>query len=279
MSFDEEKKTVCFRCGKFVPTGNSYCGFCGALVSRPSSSSSTIELIGGRELTPVQQYPQYDRKFSTFTRIAKLLTSPKEVMNDIGLAPDYVGVIILFAIWTILTFVGTMVALTKMQFIGTYGTQVTLMVFAGVGGAMTIVPFVLIIRWLIKSYLIRHLCDGKSWDFQTAASVTGYAYLPNIIFIFIGIVISWLLLPSIVIDTTDLDQALVQLQLFEAQTAWFTIGLNTIFAIIAWIWKSYIGSYGAYSGTHRNCELNSALGNFMAIGGIGVLIDFIANFL
>jgi hypothetical protein len=241
--------------------------------------NSTIELTGGRASASVPQYPRYDRKLSTFQRITNLLTSPKEAMEDIGLAPDYGGVIILFAVWTIIAAIGTMISLSKIQFTGTYSTQVSAIVASGLGIAMIFVPIIFIIRWLIKSYLIRHLCDSTSWDFQTAASVTGYAYLPNIIFSFIGIFVSWIFFPSIVINTTDLEQALVQMQLFEAQIAWIAIGLSTVYSLIAWAWKSYLGSFGAYSGTHHRCERGAAFGNFLVIGGIGVLIDFVSNFL
>jgi hypothetical protein len=279
LSFDEDRRTICSSCGKFVPAGNSYCRYCGTAVSRFSSSSRTIELIGGTASAPVQQYPHYDRKFSAATRIMKLLTSPKEAMEDIGLAPDYGGVILLFAIWTIIAGIALVISLLKIRIVGSYSTELSSIVASGLALTMLFVPIIFIVRWLIKSYLIRYLCDDSYWDFHTAASVTGYAYFPNIIFTFIGVFVSWMVFPSIVIDTTNLEQALVQMQQFKAQIAWFAIGLSTVYSLIAWIWKSYLGSLGAYSGTHQQCERGAAFGNFLVIGGIGVLIDFVGNFL
>lgn len=200
-------------------------------------------------------------------------------MNDIGLAPDYSGVIVVFAVWTILSVIGAMIGLSKMQFVGTYGSQVTFGVMSAVTLAMVFVPVVLIIRWLVKSYLIRYLCGSSSWDFRAAASVTGYAYIPNIVVSFIGLFVTWMFFPSIVIDTTDLEQALLELQSFEAQTLWISIDLNTVLALIALIWKSYLGSFGADSGTHRKCERGSALGHFLMIGSVGVLINLVAVFI
>ncbi|MHA1138054.1 MAG: YIP1 family protein [Candidatus Thorarchaeota archaeon] len=281
MSFEEESSTTCPRCGQIVPSGNAYCGTCGAPVPRvpftrgvePTSSAPTV-----RRPEP-QQYPKYDRKFSTFGRLTKLLTSPKEAMEDIGQAPDYGGVITLFVIWTIVSAISSVIILQKLQFTGPYGNFVNSGVAAGMATVVVLLPIVIIVRWLVKSYLIRHMCDSHSWDFETAASVTGYAYLPNIIFGVIGIFVVWLLMPSIVIDTVDLDQALIQMDLYTAQTFWITIGLSTLFSLAALFWKSYLGSHGTYYGTHKNYETGSAFGIFIIVGGIGFLIDFFSSFI
>lgn len=277
MSYEESNKIRCPHCGQLVPSGNSYCGVCGASVdSQPHSRG--LEPIGSR-LPPTPQYPRYDRKLSTLGRITGLLTSPQETMEDIGLAPDYGGVIAIFVIWTIISFIGLAISLPKIQFTGPYANIVNSTVAVTAVTAALIVPVVFIIRWLVKSYLIRHLCDSKSWDFETAASVTGYAYLPNAILSVIGIFVAWLIIPSIVIDTADLELALVQMELFNAQFFWIIVGLNTLISILALFWKSYLGSYGAYYGMHKNYERESAFTMFMVVGGIGFLIDFFSNFL
>lgn len=280
MGLDEEDSTTCPRCGQIVPSGNAYCGTCGAPVPRVPflrSDQPTIGAVTRRQ--PEPQHPKYDRKFSTFERITKLLTSPKEAMEDIGRAPDYSGVLVIFVIWTIIAAIGATITLQKLQFTGPYGDFVNSGVAAGVAGVVVVLPIVLIVRWLIKSYLIRHMCDSHAWDFDTAASVTGYAYLPHLIFNFIGIFVVWLLMPSIVIDTVDIDQALIQMELFSAQTFWITTGLTTLFSLFALFWKSHLGSQGAFYGTYKNCETGSAFGSFMVVGGIGFLIDFFSSFL
>ena len=200
-------------------------------------------------------------------------------MEDIGQAPDYGGVIVLFAIWTIISFIGLGISLTKLQFTGPYGDFVNSGVYSGVVMAGLLVPVGLIIRWLVKSYLIRHMTDSNAWDFEAAASVTGYAYLPNVIFTLIGAIIAWLLVPAIVIDTTDLLVATAQLELYNAEIFWITFLPSILFSLIALLWKSRIGSYGTYYGTHRRIEIGSAFGTFMIIGFIGFVIDFISYFL
>ena len=282
MSFEEENSTTCPRCAAVVPPGNAYCGTCGAPVPRetifsrehgiePTSSVST------RQQRPLP--PPYDRKLSIFGRITGLLTSPKEAMEDIGRAPDYNGVIVLFAIWTIISFIGLALTLPKLQFTGPYADMVNSGILSGVVLAGLLVPVGLVIRWLVKSYLIRHMTDSNAWNFEAAASVTGYAYLPNLIFSFIGIFLSWMFVPSVIIDTADLTQATLDLQAYAASIFWITFGINTVLSLAALIWKSYLGSHGTYYGTHKRIETGSAFGTFMIIGFIGFVIDFVSSFL
>ncbi|TFG27323.1 zinc ribbon domain-containing protein [Candidatus Thorarchaeota archaeon] len=278
MGFDETSGTICPHCGHRVPSGNLYCGRCGSKIGALPSSHG-IEITGSSSRQPRQQIPRYNRKFSLFERITKLLTSPEEAMEDISLAPDYGGVIALFIVWTVISVVGFITALQKIQFTGPYANQVYSLLSATATITIIIIPIFLIIRWLIKSYLIRHACDSNFWNFETAASVTGYAYLPNVIFGLIGVIVTWILVPSVVISTADLEQALIQMETFSAQTLWITVGISTLFSFIALFWKSSLGSHGAYFGTHKNCEKGTAFGYFMVIGLLGLIIDLISSFL
>lgn len=279
----EENSITCPRCGQIVPSGNAYCGACGAQVSSVRDVGHTRSRIEPTSSVvrrpPAPLPPKYDRQLSMFERFTKLLTSPREAMEDIGRAPDYGGVIVLFILWTIIGTIGYVITLQKIQFVGTYSSQINAILAAASMGIIILIPIVLIVRWLIKSYLIRHLTDSNSWTFETAASVTGYAYLPNLIFAFVGIFISWLLLPSIIINTSNLEQALAQMELFTNQTLWLTIGINTLLSVAALFWKSNLGSYGTYYGTHMNYEKDSAFAIFLLVGGIGLVIDLFSNFL
>jgi hypothetical protein len=284
LSIDEDNGTTCPHCGAVVPSGNAYCGKCGASISsaphvsrdQPMSSTGTYDQ---RQRPRPPTYPKYDRKFSFFERITKLLTSPDEAMEDIGLSPDYGGVIGLFVIWTIISIIGIALALPKLQFVGTYGDVVTSGVMSGVVLAVVLSPIIMIVRWLVKSYLVRHMTDSNSWNFETAAAVTGYAYLPNVLLNIVGILVAWVLIPPIIIDTTNLTTALAQMEAYNVSIMWVSIGLNSILAIVGLIWKSSLGSYGTYYGTHKNIAKDSAFGTFLILGFIGFLIDFVSNFL
>lgn len=208
-------------------------------------------------------------------RYTKLLTSPREAMTDIGLAPDYGGVIVLFVFWTIFGIIGVWVMLSKMQFTGTYGEFVTSGVVAGATIGLVLFPVITIVRWLVKSYLIRHACESENWDFETAASVTGYAYLPNVIFSFVWFFILYTLVPSVVVNTTNLEAALLQLQMYDAQISWLTVGVSLVGTVLVLLWKSYLGGLGAHAGTRERCDENNGIIMFIVIGFIGIVIDFL----
>jgi hypothetical protein len=280
LSFEEENSTTCPRCGQIVPSGNAYCGKCGAPVPRiPFTHRDELGDVISTHEPAMQHYPGYKRKFSIFERILNVLFSPREAMEDIGHIPDYEGVLVIFVLWTIVTAIDVFLTLPKIQFSGSNGELLNSLIVSTAWASLILVPILLIIRWLIKSYLIQHGCDSNKWDFGTAASVTGYAYLPNVVFSLVGAILTWMFMPSIVINTTNLDQAYVQLLQFASQTMWISVGIPTGLSFIALFWKSKLGSYGAYSGTRGTCSEGSAFGIFLLIGFIGLLIDLIINFL
>lgn len=194
-------------------------------------------------------------------------------MADIGRAPDYGGVIVLFVLWIILSTIGVIIMTSKMEFTGTYSYEVTSGVMAGVTIVLFLAPIITFARWLVKSFMVRYACESKNWNYETAASVTGYAYLPNVILSFFWIFVIIAIVPPVVVDTTNLEQALVQLQMYDAQTAWITIGLNLIGSVLVLLWKSYLGGIGAHAGTRESCSESTGTMWFLVIGFIGLLID------
>lgn len=207
-------------------------------------------------------------------RLTKLVTSPRDAMTDIGRAPDYEGVVALLTMWIVFGIATGVVMANKIHFVGPYGYEATSMFFTGVSIGLILVPFLTIARWLVKSLLIQFSCDRSNWDFKTAASVTGYAYLPNVVFSFVWIFIISALVPSITLDTANLDAALIQLQQFDAQTSWLTVGVSLMIALLALLWKSYLGGMGAHAGTHETISEGHGIMWFLFIGFIGILIDF-----
>lgn len=206
-------------------------------------------------------------------RFTKLVTSPREAMTDIGRAPDYGGVIVLFVFWILFGALGVMIMSSKMEFVGTYSYEVTSGVQAGITIVLFLTPILAFARWLVKSFMVRYACESKNWNYETAASVTGYAYLPNVILSFFWILVIIAIVPPVVVNTTNLEQALIQLQSYEAQIAWITIGLNLLGSVLVLFWKSYLGGLGAHAGTHERCSESSGTTWFLIIGFIGLLID------
>lgn len=206
-------------------------------------------------------------------RFTKLVTSPREAMTDIGHAPDYGGVVLLFVVWIIISTTSAIIMLSKMQFTGTYSSEMTSGLAMAATLGLVLAPIIMFVRWLVKSFMIRFACESKNWDYETAASVTGYAYLPNIIYSFLWIFVVVFLIPTITVDTTNLEQAIIDLQMYNAQLAWITLGLGTLGSILVLFWKSYLGGLGAFAGTHESCSERDGMLWFLAIGFIGLIID------
>jgi hypothetical protein len=277
MEFQEDSRIACSRCGSLVPAGNSYCGRCGAPVSSTGYSSTRgIELEGGSQSSIA--HPQYQRKYSTIQRLTKLVTSPREAMTDIGRAPDYEGVIVLLSMWIVLGVAATIVMTSKIHFVGSYANQVIPMFYTGVAIGLVLLPFIQIARWLVKSFLIRYACDRSNWEFKAAASVTGYAYLPNVMVSFAWMFIISALVPSVTVNTTDLEVAMIQLQQYDVQIRWLTVGVSLLLSLLALLWKSYLGGLGAHAGTHGFTSESHGMIWFLFFGFIGILIDFTGLF-
>jgi hypothetical protein len=106
-------------------------------------------------------------------------------MEDIGKAPDYGGPLLLAILKMIIGAIAITLAFQKIQWIGDSGiiNQVSGILSGVITLAVVISAFLLIAFWLGKSFIVKHACDnGSNWTFQTAASVTGYAYIADFIF-------------------------------------------------------------------------------------------------
>lgn len=77
------------------------------------------------------------------------------------------------------------------------------------------------VKWLIKSLIVKAACDRSSgWDFKTAASITGYAYLADVVTGLLVLAVLWLIMPPIVVDVTNLEAARQAIAAFQSQIGW-----------------------------------------------------------
>jgi hypothetical protein len=134
--------------------------------------------------------------------------------------------------------------------------------------------FLVAVRWLIKSFIVKYLCDsGSGWGFKTAASVTGYAYFATLILSIPGIVIMWLFVPSITIDVTNTAIVQQQLASYVGQLSWlqWVYGLPT--TLLGLVWKSYLGGLGAHFGAD-GCSVQKGVAVFFILGLVSALLSF-----
>jgi len=265
-----EEKFACPKCGTFVSKGDRFCKNCGASLIEVSVPEVSAPVV------PEQKIEQpYERKFSLIKRFYRLLTAPSGAMEDIALAPDYGGVAIIIVIEVVLSILSLTLYFQRIHFTGTHAEEAngyitliwTLGCFLSLG--------VIVVRWLIKSLIVKYACDsGSAWNFGAAASITGYAYLADIIVGVISYCVSWYLMPSITINTTDLQAAIQTMNSYKAQLSWLMLVYSLPLSFIGLIWKSYFGGLGAHFGTGEDCSLGKGVAVFFILGLIGLLISF-----
>ena len=196
-------------------------------------------------------------------------------MEDIALSPDYTGAIVIAVAEIIITMFALSMALQKIQFSGPYTPQLAATLSSLLGLTVFLVPFVFVARWLVKSWLVKEMCDGNAWDFSTAASVTGYAYIGSTILSIVSVILAWILIPPVVIDTNNLELAIILMEQQNAALITYQFMITFPLALIGMLWKSYLGGLGAHEGTRKVCSFEKGMAVFVLLGLIGLAIDFL----
>ncbi len=267
-----EEKFSCPGCGTLISKDSMFCKKCG--VNLVGFSETALEVPPSAPERLPEEF--YERKFSLTQRFYKLLTSPSEAMRDIALAPDYEGVLVVIALNIVFLSVAVGIALQKIQFSGPHAETISGMVSGLLIAVIFIAGILEVARWAIKSLIVRYACDsGSGWDFKTAASVTGYAYIADIIMGVIGLCIGLFLLPTLHFETTDLETMRQTLNDYEAQLSWLQLLYALPFSLFGLLWKSYLGGLGTRFGTKEECSLSMGIAVFFVLSLVGLLISFI----
>jgi hypothetical protein len=228
------------------------------------------------EALPEQKPEFYEGNFTLSQKFYKLLVSPSDAMKDIALAPDYGGITVIVVAEALLLFISVAIVLQKFHFYGPYADRISTML-SGILVLTTILAVGLFaVKWLIKSLIIKYACDGGSgWSFSAAASITGYAYLADVIFGILGICLSLFLIPSLSIDTEDFQAAVQVMDNYRSQITWLKLFYTLPVSFLALLWKSYLGGLGTHFGTEEKCSLGTGIAVFFVLGLLGLLISFI----
>lgn len=208
-------------------------------------------------------------------RLQKVFTSPRKAMTNIASAPDYVGVVFIIVLSAVMGTFSAAIMFQKLQFTGPYEQEIAFAANSILMLLLLVVPIIMIIRWLVKSLLAYLLCDsGSSWDFEDAASVTGYSYAPSLLMSLIGIFIIWTFVPTVTIDTTNPELAMIILENQIATLSWIQIVFTLPVTLIELFWKSYLGGIGVHESTLGECSENKAFIIFIFLGLLGILLDY-----
>jgi len=274
-----EERLTCPKCGQPIARDDTFCRKCGADLRQPpvASSSETAQVI--RELSDLRaaappREPPYERKYGTASRLLRVLYRPAETMKDIALSPDYVGVIVILFCQVVIGIIATAYVLSKIQVTGPYAGAVLGFVSPIIALAFGLAFIVVPIRWLVKSAIVWKVADsGSMWDFKSAASVTGYAYIADLVVSLIVTPLLLLSLPTLVIDTSN-PEVLRQLSAnYTAQLAALKFSYTLPSLFLALLWKSYLGAVGTKHGTREMCKLSGAFLIFFLLGLILVAMN------
>jgi hypothetical protein len=266
-----EEEFPCPSCGTLISKDSVFCKKCGVNVIGYSKTAEAPP-------SPPEGLAEelYERKFSLAQRFYKLLTAPSEAMRDIALAPDYEGVLVVIVLNIVFFSVAVGIILQKIQFSGPHAETISGIVSGLLIAAIFIGGILEVAMWAVKSLIVRYACDsGSGWDFKTAASITGYAYIADIIMGLIGLCIGWFLLPTFHFETADIEAMKQALNDYEAQLSWLRLLYALPFSLFGLLWKSYLGGLGARFGTKERCPLLMGVAVFLILGLIGFLISFI----
>jgi len=268
----QEEGVNCPKCGAVVFKSEKYCKYCGAnLIDLSLSPFGSAPAVGAIPVEPV-----YVRRFGFFGRLFRFVVSPSEAMQDVALAPDYGGVFAVLIAEMVLAGMIAALAFQKIQFVGSYASQVNAFVSAVVGVAVVVAFGLVIVQWLVKAVLVRYLCDSmSSWTFKTAAAVTGYAYFADVVVAFVGLFVLWLFVPSVVVDVSNLNAATQAIADYQAKVSWLRLYYTLPIALLGLSWKSYLGALGSHHGTKKLCSVGKGFVVFFVLGLIGVLISLI----
>jgi len=264
------EEITCPACGASVSKEDDFCKKCGAKLSDVS------RLAESAKPEVAEAKPVYSRRYGLAQRLYRVLFSPSEVMKDITLAPDYGGVVVIMVLQFIYTAIMVVGVLSKFTFTGQYAAQLSGFVSLGIGLAMVLLGVLLPVRWLIKSVIVWKACDaGSKWSFKKAACVTGYAYIAEFVLGLISGIIVLYFMPTIQIDTSNLEQAMEMLRnVYQPQLLSIRQYVLPI-TFVAILWKSFLGGIGAHFGTDEKCSKSMGILVFFLLAMVSFALSFL----
>jgi hypothetical protein len=199
-------------------------------------------------------------------------------MKDIAWTPEYDGILIIITAKFVILSITMAMVLQKIELSGPYSAPINNIVSAGLFLGIFLGVIIFVVKWAVKSYIVKYACDsgGFFWDFKIAASVTGYAYIADIIMGIIGICVAWVIVPPFHIDTTNIEAARHSVNDYQAQVTWLCLVYTSPLELLRLVWKSYLGGLGAHFGTKENCSLVMGVALFFLLGLISLLISLIS---
>lgn len=197
-------------------------------------------------------------------------------MEDVALAPSYGEVLKILAVMLSAALITMAFVFSKIQFVGlSLSPAFWGIIFFAVVMVVVFTYGLFVGVWLIVSVIVKFACDrGSGWDLKSAASITGYTFLVDIILGFISVAVYGFFIPPISIDVANLELTRQTIADLRSQLSWLRIcWLPVSFLGIAW--RSHLGGLGASFGTRGKCSRKLGFAVFFCINLVGLLISYI----
>lgn len=205
-----------------------------------------------------------------------IFKSPSAAMTSIAEKPNYAEPAFAVLLQVILTAIALGMAMTKIHYTGPYAARLESMVTSMIVGTMILAGFLMFLFWAIRAGLILILCRGDSdWQFKSAAAVTGYALVPTLLISIVTMVIVAIVLPSITLDTSNLEAAQQAMATFSQQTADLKYAITVPFTIGGIVWQAFLGAFGVRAGTKGQRSFAVGFVVFFLVGLIDLLLMFL----
>ncbi len=271
-----EEQVRCPKCGTTVSARDKFCRNCAADLQALSNKT-----IPDTTVKETLQLPSHTRKFSVVQRTLKTLVSPRIAMKDIAMAPDYGAPTLIVILLFIINSAGILLASQHTRFVGSPSqikffqtTSYDILTLAVIFGC-----FAGFLKWIVKSLIVKAGCNSESgWKFKSAASVTGYAYIAQLVVDTSILIVSLFLYPQITYDLSSAE-ALRQSQAQYKSSLILYFAYILPLTAIGLVWKSYLGGLGTYYGTDKKCSFKKAFAVFIGLGSIGLLYSLLSTLL
>jgi hypothetical protein len=219
---------------------------------------------------------RYERMLSRLQRLWNLFFKPSKAMQDIVAAPSFRGVLIIMIVEGVLWVLSTVEMFLKLEFVGGYaGEMGSLATFLAAAVLFFPMPVALGVKWAAKSVLVKYgLASGGDWDFTTAASVTGYAYIADVVMMVSSLVGAWFLFPSRAIEVWNQGTAMGIISGWQNGTRRLRLTTLLPVTIFCLLWKGYLGGLGAHFGTDKHCSILKGTVVFTLLGVLSFLLGF-----
>ncbi len=197
-------------------------------------------------------------------------------MANIAGAPNYAEPVFIVFLEIILGSIAVGVSMGKIQLTGPLANMVWSLLSSTIAGSIIFAGVLMFLFWAVRAGIVYFLCQRDSnWQFKSAAAVTGYAMIPALLMTILSLIIMSTVVPTVVINTSNLAAAQQAMADFTAQTQGLKLSMTVPLTLVGNAWGAYLGGHGVKAGTGGKNSFAVGFAVFFLIGFIDLLLIFV----